>query len=554
MGLTPLQIAAAELVLKDLASKSAKKIEKSVDRTSKSLGKAEKLTKKTDKTLKKLSKSFDKVRQSSVKAGNAAQRSFQKIRKSERVQRVGSRVRRGAGRGAGIAGRVAGGGGLGGAFGAVPLVGGILAGIFAALQVSKGRFVAAVTLKKELKKLREDFKTEFNISAKRVKALGKGFFRTRDIQAAFVNLTDAGINALDIEKAAPDLQRFAKSQGFASLQQGLEALTSGSIRAGKGLSTIDIKRIQALAPFTKDVATSQIAFQQIADILKSNSVTMGKFSKLTQKNLGSLQKTFNAIESIEETSIKRASTGKKAFIAFKTAIKLQRSGQDAAAKVASEAAPIVRVGIEKLESGLKDVAGLFESEEEASKRRGRSIKKSSDEAEKEARRQLKKERQNIKNRFKRTKLPPLAPPPRRFQSAIENGESITNDNRVNQISNNIIQTQQKPVDVRITQLGRQNSTENINQLFNKTNLNKTPIESREIRNIEKEKISSVSSALDKSSKVNNNQKVNMNNTININITSTGNDNLPDNIALKVQEALNQLSRTAFRFNTGLSLS
>ncbi len=56
-------------------------------------------------------------------------------------------------------------------------------------------------------------------------------------------------------------------------------------------------------------------------------------------------------------------------------------------------------------------------------------------------------------------------------------------------------------------------------------------------------------------KTDNSQKMSQNNTININITSAPNDlNLSNKIALSISEELNKLSRTTFRFHSGMSLT
>src|SRR4030067_1724852 len=161
---SPLQVAAAEIVIKDLASKSAVRLEKNINKTFKGMRAAEKQTGKTGKALDKFSKSekqigktgkaLDKFSKSEKQIGKSA-RPLRRIEKPKRVDRPTPSVQKSRFRGAagGAGRRFAGGiasGSLTGILSAVPIFGAVFAAAAAAVRSKKSRFMASVVLNKKL--------------------------------------------------------------------------------------------------------------------------------------------------------------------------------------------------------------------------------------------------------------------------------------------------------------------------------------------------------------------------------------------------------------------
>ncbi len=309
-----LDISAAELSLKDKVTKNLKKIDKSLDKSNKRLLKTEKQGKQTEKQMTKLSKSFDKVGRSSKKLQAAG---FGRGGRGERFRQGAQRVGRGARRGG--AGAARGIGAFTGGVGAIPIVGGVIAATLGAISTSRSNFIAKVSLQKELKKLANDYSTAFSKRAQDIIADVKGpsFFRGRDVQTALTGLQAGGVGGAQIAKNAQLLRTFGKAQGLTSLTEAMQNLSSGAIKAGRGLSVIDIKRLQVLGPMLKDVARAPIAFEQITNILKS--ANLEEQAKRTEKStLAAAQANANWVDNMRESAVVQAGSAK----AFQT-------GQDA---------------------------------------------------------------------------------------------------------------------------------------------------------------------------------------------------------------------------------
>jgi hypothetical protein len=300
----PLEIAAAELSLKDKVSRGLKKIDKGMAKSTKLLSKTEKQTKKNEKENIKLAKSLDKVSraQKKIKPAAAGGPSFR--------QRVGAGARRGAGAVKG--GLSAFTGGIGG----VPIVGGVIASILGSIAATRQTFVAGISLEKELKTLANDYRKAFGKRAASIltDVRKDRFFRTEDAQAAFAGLAGAGVRPQQVAKQQKVLMQFTKAQGLTSLTEGIQRLTSGSIKAGKGLSAIDIKQLQALGPLMKDVSTAPIAFDQIVNILKK--ANLSKAAQDTDKALRGVVRSSNLIQDMQQQTVRQGAAFKGATDAF----------------------------------------------------------------------------------------------------------------------------------------------------------------------------------------------------------------------------------------------
>ncbi len=317
-----LEIILAELAIKDLSTKDLKKIDKALSRTKKNI-------KSTEKSTGKLSKTFGRLKSPGLQ------------RAGRGVRRVGRGVRRGIG-------------GLTGGFGGIPIIGGAIAAAMAAMSSTRARFVAGVSLKKELTKLSNDFRAAFGKQAKKVLRIAKkegNFFRKDDFRAGFTALRDAGIDPKSITKNITDITQFAKAQGFigpTAVTEATQALIAGRIKAGRGLGITQIKQIEALARFTQDVASADIAFQRIIGILKSASPELERFAKATKINTQSIVHQANKVKTMTETTTLLGRVTKNAagkFISlqsvFEKTEKNQRIVNAATAKLAKETSGVV---------------------------------------------------------------------------------------------------------------------------------------------------------------------------------------------------------------------
>lgn len=379
----PLDIAAAELSLKDKVSKPIKNIEKGMKKSRRSFVRAEKQSKKNEKQNLRQAKSVTKLEKASVKLAktqkktNNLQKKTNRLKKQEtRLQRTASRTRsigRGAARGARSFGRGAAGAGRGlrkggkkiggalssftGGIGGIPIVGGAIAAILGAISATQTNFVAGVRLQKALLVEGTNFKQAFKNAADRA-IIGERkskLFRSRDTEAGLTSLRDKGVGAETVAGSQRTLARFTKSQGISTLSGGIAALTSGNIKAGRGLSTTDIKQIQELAPLLNDVSTASTGFKLILDILKGSKIE--ESAETFGKALVKISKTSNSIaESLEETTRQGASIkgGKDIFDANE---KVRRKINTSIALLAGATADGVSSTIDATAEFIKDPAG-----------------------------------------------------------------------------------------------------------------------------------------------------------------------------------------------------
>jgi prefoldin subunit 5 len=298
----PLEIDVAELTIKDNASKSLEIVDKNLDKTKDSLGDTEKQVKDTEKEVSRLGKAFNRTSQIIVSGARKISRS---------AGAVGKGAGRGVQAGAKAGGAVLGGGlkgGLGRALGNVPLVGALLAGTFAAVASVRDQFVESVGLRKELLSFANEFQQSFRGQAKdTLKSFKKtGLFRTEDIQGALSGLTAAGVTPEAVQKNADILQKFATSQGFTTITEGIQALAGGQVKAGRGLGTEDIIQIQEVSSLLGNVATADQGFKLLTEILNKNKDSISSFSQDTIDNLKKVTKQQNEIIEFDQKRAKKA--------------------------------------------------------------------------------------------------------------------------------------------------------------------------------------------------------------------------------------------------------
>lgn len=314
MPAQPLKIAVAEFNIDDLTSSQISKINKKLDRTIKQFIKAEREVKKTDGAFRKFGRSLGGI---------------------------GQRLR-GAGRVAGRAGGRLGGGDLGGAIGALPFgLGAAGAAAIASTQIARQQFLGGIQLEREIRGLSSDFAIAFGDAAKEItKELRRGgLFKKEDIQAAFVTLRDLGVREETSAEGRGILGQFARAQGARSIQEAFQNLLGGNIRAGRGLSNIQIEQIRQISPLLGNVQTAQFGFERILSILNQSSDEIGKFADRFTKDLGESQR--NLVITQEEQQ-KTTLAGIKAGIeGFKSTEELIRVQNDLALNFSKVLSPAV---------------------------------------------------------------------------------------------------------------------------------------------------------------------------------------------------------------------
>ncbi len=352
----PLDIAAAELSLKENVVKTLKKVDKSMDKSAKKLVKNEKLTKKNARTNLKLAKSQKEIAKAQRKLNEVKARAQRQAR--GRIGRRAASGGRAVGRGA-KRGVKAGTGALGaftGGIGGIPIVGGAIAAILGAIAATRTNFIAGVALQKSLIVESQNFKAAFSSKASQaiIAREKSSLFRSRDTQQGLTSLRDRGIGTKALGGGQRTLARFAKSQGFASLTEGINALTSGAIKAGRGINTVDIKKIQAIAPLLNDVSTSAKGFQLIVEILKKSKIkkTADRFGKGIKR----ISRQSNLIADDTERTTKAGANAKGAETAFLVAGQAQRATNKAVAKIAKVSGKTVAKSIKTAGEFIEDPA------------------------------------------------------------------------------------------------------------------------------------------------------------------------------------------------------
>ena len=309
--------------LKDIASPKLDKLNKRVETLISDFVAAERGIKKTEGTLSRF--------------GNT-------------VSRTGRRVGRGAARLGGGLFQGAAGGGLANAFTAIPFFGAAIAGGIASTRSAREQFTTGISLRRELDRLASDFQLAFRESSDNIinEIKRDGFFKKEDVQAAFTNLSDIGIDSQLIEDNRQILTDFAKSQGFTSLEQGIQALTGGQVRAGRGVANVDIARIQEIAPLLNNVLTSEQGFRQLLTVLNQSSDAIERNAETFDKDLGDIVRQSVRIQDEQQkTILEGAKGGEKFFLEIE---KLTRVQNELARGLAESLAPAVNRGVEALDS------------------------------------------------------------------------------------------------------------------------------------------------------------------------------------------------------------
>lgn len=294
----PLEVDVARFQIDNATGGELKKIDDDLEAVNETLDDTADTVEATGKSISR----FKKIASSAFKSARVGATAFKKSLTG---------LRKGAGAGLSGAGRVGAGaakGGLGGALGNIPIIGALFAASFAAVNSVRDQFVSSLSLRKELLSLSTDFQASFRTQAKStISAFKKGgIFRKEDIEATLAGLTNLGISPEAIQNNTKLLKQFTTSQGFTSLSEGLGALASGQVKAGRGIGTGDILQIQQISSLLSNVATADQGFKLLIQVLDKNKDSISDFSDITVNSLQTVVKQQNKQIQFEQERAKRA--------------------------------------------------------------------------------------------------------------------------------------------------------------------------------------------------------------------------------------------------------
>lgn len=282
-----LQAVLAEMTLKDLASPNLEKIRKAVLADVEAMKKGEKQANVFQKSLGKI-KGFTAGIGKTMAGANAGAQN--------------------------ITAGVAGGSGFNQAVSQIHIVGPYLAAALTAMEGSAQNYVAGVRLQQVQTKAQTNFSMMFKKNVvQSTKLMTDTMFHLRDKQQALTALADQGVKEETIGKSADVIGAFTKSQGLSTLEEGVNALMSGNVKAGRGLNSVQIKLIQAYAPLLRDTMTADIGMRGIARVLNKSEKQINTAGDEFEKGAGGMQKATVAIQSMEEATTVLGTGSAEAF-------------------------------------------------------------------------------------------------------------------------------------------------------------------------------------------------------------------------------------------------
>lgn len=315
----------ARFSIDDRATKNLKKMDRTVDKTTTGLEKAEKQTEDTQRAFKKLGR------------GTAT-----------RSHNVG---------GGGGGGGRGGGGTLSGIAGAMAGFGALIAIPLMAMKSVAQRFEQGISVKGEVRQVAADFSNAFGKKLRVSLDTVDTFFDNQDLRKAFTGLAETGIDPSLIERSSKNLSAFAKAQGFTSMGQAVQALTSGQVKYGRGLDETSIRQIQGLVPALQQGGeAANIAFREISQILERNQKPLQENAKQTERFTGKVQRQQNEIirtnrdMAIEAT--KPGLTGQDPMEAYRSAKMVERGYNRIEQALGSGAGTAVRKATEFAEDKM----------------------------------------------------------------------------------------------------------------------------------------------------------------------------------------------------------
>lgn len=222
------------MTVKDAASASLTNIYRKQEQVNKALKMGEQQANKTQKAFEKMSKGIKGIGDNVKKLGGGASGGLQSAMTSG---------------GSGMIQRIP---GLGALFGAAQ----------SAVESAAQEFVSGLSTSKNIALLSTNFAAGFG------KGLNQSIYRSRDRMAAYTKLTDVGVDADLIKNNQGTLEQFAKSQGHGSMEEAVNALASGNIKQGRGLTKSEIDLIKAYSELIGNAHTASTGLELVAGVLK----------------------------------------------------------------------------------------------------------------------------------------------------------------------------------------------------------------------------------------------------------------------------------------------
>ena len=245
-----LQVVLSEMTVKDAASASLTNIYRKQEAVNKSLKLGEQQAKNTQRSLENMAKGMRAI--------------------GDNVKKIG---------GSSIGGISAGMTGGGSALVAkIPGIGGLFSAASSAVESAAQEFVAGISASKNIKMLSSNFAAAMGIG------LDKSIYRSRDRMAAYSKLGDIGVDKSLVGKNQGTLEQFAKSQGLGSMEEAVQALASGQIKQGRGLSKSQIDLINSYKDLLGNAHTASTGFELIAGVLKDAKDGTAKYAKAMDKS------------------------------------------------------------------------------------------------------------------------------------------------------------------------------------------------------------------------------------------------------------------------------
>lgn len=159
----------------------------------------------------------------------------------------------------------------------IPGIGGLFSAASSAVESAAQEFVAGISASKNIKMLSSNFAAAMGIG------LDKSIYRARDRMAAYTKLGDIGVDKGLVGKNQGTLENFAKSQGLGSMEEAVQALASGQIKQGRGLSKSQIDLINAYKDLLGNAHTASTGFELIAGVLKDAEKETKKYADELEK-------------------------------------------------------------------------------------------------------------------------------------------------------------------------------------------------------------------------------------------------------------------------------
>lgn len=238
-----LQVVLSEMTVKDAASASLTNIYRKNEQVNKSLRASEQQAKKTQKSFESMAKGLKGI--------------------GDGVKKLGGGIMGGATTALG------GGSGL---IAKIPGIGGLFSAASSAVENASQQFVAGISAGKNIKLLSSNFAAAMGIG------LDRSIYRARDRMSAYTKLGDIGVNKSLVGKNQGLLEQFARSQGHGSMEEATQALVSGQIKQGRGLSKSQIDLINSYKDLLGNAHTASTGFELIAGVLKEASGETKKYS------------------------------------------------------------------------------------------------------------------------------------------------------------------------------------------------------------------------------------------------------------------------------------